>query len=349
MPFSRKRVAFTKILNGTGIIRLIEAFPTRAGLLVLTYHRLGNKPDCDFDRGVISASADQFDQQIAFLKRRFPIVDFEEALRLLRNPTGMKHYYVLLSFDDGYLDNYEAALPVLRAHGCSAIFFVVPQLVGTATLPWWDEIAFLVRSCRRSTLEISRPVPYELELGPDREPAIEVLLRLFKSTANREPDIFLEQLREQANIPIPIQPRRFMNWVEICELAESGMEIGSHTASHLVLGRLPPGRQLQELVSSKMEIEAHTRMRVRAVAYPVGSRTAFSETTEQLVIHAGYEAAFSSYGGMNSPPECRLTSIRRMVPWRLGDSMFATEMSLMSHFGPELSRLAENRSLYRNW
>jgi len=165
MPFSRKRVAFTKILNGTGIIRLIEAFPTRAGLLVLTYHRLGNKPDCDFDRGVISASADQFDQQIAFLKRRFPIVDFEEALRLLRNPTGMKHYYVLLSFDDGYLDNYEAALPVLRAHGCSAIFFVVPQLVGTATLPWWDEIAFLVRSCRRSTLEIS---PYKLELARPR-------------------------------------------------------------------------------------------------------------------------------------------------------------------------------------
>jgi peptidoglycan/xylan/chitin deacetylase (PgdA/CDA1 family) len=188
-----------------------------------------------------------------------------------------------------------------------------------------------------------------VELGSDREPAIRTLLQLFKSTENSEPDRFLEQLRAQTNVRIPAQPRRFMNWPEICELAHSGMEIGSHTASHPILNRLSPEKQLHELVNSKMEIEAHTRTPVRAMAYPIGSRTAFSETTERLVLEAGYEAAFSFFSGINSPPNCRLTNLRRMVPWKLADAQFATEINLMTHFGTLLSKLADNRSASRNW
>ena len=349
MSISKGRVVLSRALNGMGINHLLAALPASPGLLVLNHHRIGEAACCDFDRAVISASADELDQQIVFLQRRFPVVGMDEALHLLRHPARMKHPHILLTFDDGYRDNYDEAAPVLCARGCSAVFFIVPQMVGTAAVPWWDEIAFLLRNCPSPVLELDSPAPFRMELEPDREAAIAHTLIFFKSTANREPDRFLEKLRETVAIPLPKQPRRFMTWEEIRELAASGMEIGSHTASHAILGRLTPERQFQELVGSKQEIEAHTGTPVRTLAYPLGSRAAFSELTEQLALQAGYEAAFSFFSGINSPGNYRLTNLRRMPPWTLAHALFATEISLMTHFGPILSKLADRRSSQRNW
>ncbi len=341
---------FAKTLKRTGLVHLLKMAPTRPGLLVFNYHRVGDASSCDFDRGVMAVSADQLDRQIVLLKRQAQIIGLTEALYLLNHPAQMKRPYALLTFDDGYLDNYEVALPVLRAHGCSAVFFVVPQMVGTAALPWWDEISFLIRNSRRSRLEMPPPLRLTVDSGSDRESAIETVLRFFKSRENRDPDRFLARLREQAGVQISAQPRRFMNWPEIRELVHYEMEIGSHTLSHPILSRLPAEEQLHELVSSKKEIEAHTRTRTRALAYPLGSRSAFTETTRRLVLEAGYEAAFSFFGGTNSPPDCRLTNVRRVAPWPSADSQaFDMEIDLLTRFGPLLSRVAENRSMWRNW
>jgi peptidoglycan/xylan/chitin deacetylase (PgdA/CDA1 family) len=347
---SRKHIVIARVLRWTGVAGLLNRLPTRSGLVVLNYHRVGDASGCDFDRSVMSACVDQLDRQITLLKRRLCLVGFSEALDLLRHPARMTRPFVLLTFDDGYLDDYEVAFPVLRSHGCSAVFFVVPQMVGTALLPWWDEISFLVRNSRKSRLEMPPPMQFQVDLGPNREPAIGTVLRFFKSSANRHPKLFLEQLREQAEVEIPPQPRRFMNWPEICDLAQYGMEIGSHSLSHPILSRLPAAEQLQELVNSKQEIEAHTGTRTRAFAYPVGSRSAFTETTRRLVLEAGYEAAFSFFGGMNSPHDCQLTNVRRMGPWASSDSLaFSTEIDLLTRFGPLLSKVAANQSAWRTW
>jgi peptidoglycan/xylan/chitin deacetylase (PgdA/CDA1 family) len=347
---SRKHIAIAKALQWTGVASLLRMLPTRPGLLVLNYHRIGDASGCDFDRGVMAASADQFDRQLTLLQRRLPIVGFAEALHFLHHPAQMKGPYALLTFDDGYLDNYEVALPVLRARGCSAVFFIAPRMVGTAILPWWDEISFLVRKSPKSHLEMPPPWHFKVDLGADREPAIDTVLRFFKSSANRDPARFLQRLREQAEVEVPVQPRRFMNWQEICHLAEQGMEIGSHTLSHPILSSLPEEEQLQELVNSKKEIEAHTKTPVRAFAYPVGTRSAFTEATRRLVLEAGYEVAFSFFGGINTPPECELTNVRRMGPWPSADSSaFRAEIDLLTRFGPLLSRVANTQSVRRGW
>ncbi len=347
---SSKHILLTQVLRGTGIGSLLTMLPTRPGLLVLNYHRIGDASACEFDRAVIAASAEQLDQHICSLKQYARVVGLSEALHLLQNPAEMRQPYVLLTFDDGYLDNYELAFPVLRAHGCSAVFFVVPQFVGTAAVPWWDEISFLVRNCRRSRVEMPAPLHFTIDLGPDRELAIKTTLTFFKSAENPDPETFLQSLREQAEVHIPPQPRRFMNWDEVRELAHHGINIGSHTFSHPILSRLTADQQLHELVKSKTEIEAHTGTRARVLAYPLGSYSAFTSTTRRLAVEAGYEAAFSFFGGINSPFNCELTNVRRMSPWTSADSrVFNTEINLLTHVGPILSKLADHQSAWRKW
>jgi peptidoglycan/xylan/chitin deacetylase (PgdA/CDA1 family) len=168
------------------------------------------------------------------------------------------------------------------------------------------------------------------------------VLARFKSSAERDPDRLLTAIREQAGITLSHQPTRFMNWSEIRELSQHGMEIGSHTMSHPMLSRLSEEEQLDEFVASKAEIETHIGTTVRAIAYPFGSRDAFNETTRQLVAEAGYETAFSFYGGMNPAFDSEVTSLRRMRPWTWTNvEPFNVELNLLTRFGATISNLAD--------
>jgi len=347
---SRKQLFVTNFLKWTGVHRLIKTLPPRPSLIVVNYHRVGDASGCEFDRNSFGASADQLDQQIRILSRLGPIVDLTEALYLMRHPEKMKRLNVLLTFDDGYLDNYEIAFPVLRANGCSAVFFVVGQMVGSSVVPWWDEISYLIRNSGITALDLPAPWNTRVELGSDREGAIAAALRFYKSDENTDSAQFLEELRRQTGIHVPEQPQRFMGWAELREMIQNGMDIGSHTVTHPILSQISEEEQLRELVESKKVIEANTGARVRALAYPVGSRSAFTRTTMRLALEAGYEAAFSFFGGVNIPPSCEMTNIRRLAPWTADDaSIFTTEMDLMAHLGPAMSRLADRRSAMRNY
>lgn len=298
--------------------------------MVLTHHRVGNAASCEFDRGVFAASVQALGQQLAFLKRRFPVITLAETIDLLRAPERMNRFYVLLTFDDGYLDNYEVVYDKLRAHSCPAVFFVVPELVGSEIVPSWDEIAFLVRNCQSSVLELAYPSQAKVQLRADRESAINLVLKLFKSSDNIDPERFLRELRDITQVQIPTQPRRFMNWSEIRELSNNNMDIGSHTTSHRILSKLLPEEQYREIAESKSTIEYHIGKPVRALAYPVGSRVAFTEATERLVLRAGYEVAFSFYGGVNFRGNDRLTDVRRFEP--PADSvLFRARIALSKH------------------
>src|SRR6266446_5262594 len=121
-PSLSKRQRFARLCCASGLNRLLEWAPRRRGLLVLNYHRVGNPENCAYDQRVFSATPEMFDEQIAYLKRRFSITTLEEAEEFCRRPEGLKHFHVLITFDDGYVDNYDTAYPILRSHAAQGTF-----------------------------------------------------------------------------------------------------------------------------------------------------------------------------------------------------------------------------------
>jgi peptidoglycan/xylan/chitin deacetylase (PgdA/CDA1 family) len=211
---------------------------------------------------------------------------------------------VLLTFDDGYRDNYEVAFPILRLAGLPATFFLPTAFVGSAVWPWWDRIAYAVRNTRR--LDISLGTGEQIRLGSTPEARLQVvrkLLRIYYSLPGSLTQAFVDDIEQRCEVAAPLGRRRFLDWDEAKEMRAAGMDIGAHSHTHPVLARLPAEDQYWELAESRRILEQRLGCDVHSCAYPVGGHEAFDKTTIRAAERAGYRAAFSyDQGGFNAAP-----------------------------------------------
>ena len=284
---------------------------SKPGILIINHHRIGYEESTRFDRKLFSSRPEDFDNQLTYLKKLGPIISCDELEQMVTSRQPIKRLSIVITFDDGYLDNYATAFDILRSHGSSAAFFIVPLYAGTNIVPWWDEIAFLVRNTQRQRLTLTVPVPFEVTLAEDREPAIYAVLQQYKRPDNHSVEQFLVELRAQAECAIPATGRRFLNWEEAREMRNAGMTIGSHTETHRILSQLTPEEQTAELVQSKQEIERQLGTEISTLAYPVGTLGTVDETTQKIALSAGYRMCFSFYGGINTNENLNPADLRR--------------------------------------
>lgn len=309
-----RRAIATEVVSSLRVLSLLERFASRPALAVLVYHRVCRPDDWPYDRDVIEATPEQFDEQMAMLKRRHDVAGPEEMLELIGAPAKLKRLRVAITFDDGYLDNYEHAFPILKSHGLAASFFVPTAFVGSKLLPWWDGIAWAVRNTSRDVLELTYPKPVTIRIDhADPAPAIRSVLRAFKRERNVMLDAFLAGVEGACDLTLPAEApeRQFMSWEDAAEMQRGGMAIGSHAHSHRILGHLSADEQLEECEASRALLRKNDLV-ADCLAYPVGSVLSFTSATKSCVEQAGYRSAFSNYGGLNLPDEMSRFDVKRI-------------------------------------
>jgi peptidoglycan/xylan/chitin deacetylase (PgdA/CDA1 family) len=263
-----------------GTLRLLGAWP---GVLVLTYHRIGDRAGQPWDRAMWSVSAAELDDQLATLARHAEVIGPDEVPAAMHAGRGRR---VLLTFDDGYRDNYELAFPLLRAHGLSATFFLASGFLDDPRPSWWDEIAWMVHRAR----------------GEDA--TIAALIARYKALPDGEGERFLEELAETTGSGrcSPNEAGQlWMTWEMARELRDAGMSIGGHTVTHPVLARLTIERQREEVAGCAHRLREELGVRMRWFAYPVGARDSFTPLTKEILRAGGVELALSFYGGFARP------------------------------------------------
>jgi peptidoglycan/xylan/chitin deacetylase (PgdA/CDA1 family) len=308
-----KRDVLAACSKSIGFTNLLGLLRTKPGLLALNYHRIGVGEDSPYDSGVFSATAEEFDAHVRFLKRHFHVARLDEAIEVVEGARKPRGTVVLLTFDDGYLDNYEIAFPVLSAHGVQGVFFLPTSFIGTNRIPWWDLIASIIKRSRKSAFQLSYPSFHQFDIARDGVLAVvEQVLWVFKREAAEDTECFLTALEEACDSPRPDECQRcFLNWEEASAMLRGGMAIGSHTHNHEILSRLSEEQQLEELVSSKGILEQRLGVPIHAVSYPVGLPESFSSATQAAAERARYRAAFSFYGGCNSFGATERYDVRR--------------------------------------
>ena len=310
-----------RAFGSMGLIGLLEQIAVRRpALVVLTYHRIavpGIASNPYYDP-VISATPDAFEAQIRFLSTRFHILGLDALLNIAADK-GMNARVLsktgkpmaLVTFDDGYRDNCETALPILRKLGVPATFFIPSGFLDAARLPWWDHVACVLKRTRVPRLSLERCPgdvdPIVIDLGPtsnghQRTAAIMTVIRSFLEGAIKDEPWFLAQLDEQAEVPIDsftLGRELFMDLEQLRQLIDAGMSVGSHGQSHRALAGLDDSTQRHELTESKRFLETAIGQEIKALAYPFGWSGSFTARTMQLAIEAGYHLAFSSLEGVN--------------------------------------------------
>jgi peptidoglycan/xylan/chitin deacetylase (PgdA/CDA1 family) len=299
------------------------------GLTVLLYHRIADPAHLDdLDPELVDATPSQFDAQMAYLARHFRPVGLEEVLAAHREKRTLPPDGVMVTFDDGYLDNYTHALPILLRHGIKAVFFVTTGHVSDRRMFWWERIRLIVTTSSLSSVRIAYPTDEELDLSSPgaKARAVRKMTRIVKDRFGLDLDRFLAELAAACRIDwdeaewTRRADRALMTWDDVRALRAAGMGIGSHTRSHRVLQTLPPAELAAELTESRATLEARLGEPVTTIAYPVGKSVAALAPVRQAVADAGYELGFTTTPGMNNlagdedPYDLRRVAMDRDVP-----------------------------------
>lgn len=293
-----KRSLVAQALETTGCGRLLQLAPSWRGLLVLNYHRIGESRHSPLDHDLWSASTEDFDRQIAAVVRDFDVVGVTDLDRVLRSGRGR---HVMITFDDGYLDNYTDAFPVLKRHRAVATFFVTTGFLDVPQVPWWDEIAWMVRSSPLAELPANTwtgmPIPFD---DPHRQRAITRLLSLFKRLDGQRTADFLADLAialQSGRCPVHIAHELWMTWPMLREMRQAGMTVGGHTVNHPVLANLSPEQQDYEVRECRRRLVQEMREPIEAFSYPVGGCDSFNAYTRAALERHGFRWAFTYLGG----------------------------------------------------
>jgi len=297
------RILLAELLERSHCGDYLRRSRSLSGLVVLNYHRIGSAASSPFDHGLWSATEEDFDQQIAFLKSNFDVIspaDLEEAVKYPTNRT------VLITFDDGYADNYTAAFSSLRRHQLPALFFLSTGFLDSPRISWWDEIAWMLRTTSRASIDAS---PWNLPVvNVDRanpESAIRRFLRLYKQLPGEQSASLLDFLAEVTGVgraTPELAQGMWMTWDMVREMHASGMSIGGHTVNHPILARLSAEEQHFEITRSCQRIAEELSSPPEFFSYPVGGTTAFNADTFAALDAANIRFAFTyGFGGYVRP------------------------------------------------
>jgi peptidoglycan/xylan/chitin deacetylase (PgdA/CDA1 family) len=302
------RVSLDRLASISGLLAVSE-FGMRGRLTVLTYHRVLPDALC---RGYLFPSLavpeSMFRGQMATLARRCSVVTLEEGLGALMSGRFPERPMVAVTFDDGYADNVQLAVPIMDALGLRGTFFVVAGLIGTDGELWYDVAAR--RWSTASPAHLCAAVrACGIEPGwSDGKPPIEAWMALLKRMEPADRARAVDALPEPGPSDTRKHLDRLMTPDELRGMQATGHVIGSHTMSHPLLPQLDADALDNELVRSRELIEGWLQSPVRGFCYPNGDH---DDRVIDAVKRAGYTSACTTRQGRN-PVEADPFRLRRV-------------------------------------
>jgi peptidoglycan/xylan/chitin deacetylase (PgdA/CDA1 family) len=286
--------------------------PAGAGarLTVLIFHRVLVAKDPIFPNEVY---AHRFDEICSWLKAWFNVLPLDQAVVQLK--TGaLPARAACITFDDGYADNLGIAVPILKAHGLTATFFIATGFLNGGRM-WNDTIIEAVRGSSGPSLDLS-----SIGLGchpiasPDaKRAAIEAIISQIKYLPMAERIRMTEKLAQVSGVTVPINLMMTSQGVKAMRAA--GMQIGAHTMSHPILATLSAQQARDEICGSQEFLEQLLGERIGLFAYPNGKPGEdYSPQTVDVVRKLGFDAAVSTAWGASRTGD-DLLQIKRFTPW----------------------------------
>ena len=294
-----KREMAASALVRSGVSSVFGRAVRWSGVLTLNYHRIGDGSRSEFDRGLWSATPEEFAAQVEFLQAHFEVIS-PDALEAVRKRGRGR--FAMITFDDGYRDNYTAAFEILKRRGAPATFFVATGFLDSPSLPWWDEIAWMVRRSPKGSVALPEYFAEAVAFDTlDRERAIRCLLRVYKAMPAEKTGGYLAALAEALGSGRADQGAArelWMTWDMLRSMHAGGMTIGGHTVTHPILSQMTEEQQFAQISGCGVRIATEIGTPLTCFSYPVGSPANFNDATRRSLARAGVKHAFSYYGGV---------------------------------------------------
>lgn len=295
----------------------------KQGLSILIFHRVHAQQDPLFPGEMY---AQRFEEVLTRLSACAECVPLLDGVRALRNGT-LKRPSFAITFDDGYADNAETALPILQRLGLHATFYITTGYLNGGRM-WNDSVIEVVRAAPAGLIDLSAFELPTMHMAKDleRRAVIDTVLRHIKhqSPAERQQRVDAFVASSGAFLPNNLMMRD----AQVRELHQAGMTLGAHTLTHPILAALDADAARREIVEGKAALEKIIGEPVQTFAYPNGRpHQDYRAEHVQMVKEAGFEFAVSTALGTTraaSDPH----QLPRFTPWDMSHSMFIFRLFL---------------------
>lgn len=290
---------FGGIFFYAGIFRLVRFCNNVRGrrITIVTYHRITDREISEMEASLpfLFTSQKVFEKQLDFIKSYYRVITFRELNERL-NHNRIAWNSLIITFDDGYEDNFRSAYRSLDKMNLPATFFITVDKIGNKNgRPyWWDRLYYYLKEIEKQGDE---GFNNEVKMGlfPIYEEFKNNPSGLF-SRMNKEETDKIEKLLDRIEKVFGInnenlfQENTMLNWDEISEMSRKH-DFGSHTCSHGNLLKLSDDQKYHEIFESKTIIEKSMSKRVSVFSSPAGH---MNEEIEGCIEKGGYEFAVSA-------------------------------------------------------
>jgi peptidoglycan/xylan/chitin deacetylase (PgdA/CDA1 family) len=293
-------------------------------LSILIFHRVHAHTDSIFPH---EPDAARFERLMRFVGRCFRVMPLGEAVTCLAQGK-LPARALVITFDDGYADNAEVALPILQRCGLTASFFVASGFLDGG-LMWNDSVIECLRNCRHPEIDLAAFALGRCSLaGPaERRLVIDGLLPRIKylSLADRQEAIAtLQHLCGLTDLPTNLMMRS----EQVREIHRAGMEIGAHTTRHPILTTLTTAEAEHEIDEGRQQLQSIIDAPVDVFAYPNGKPGRdYDHSHVSLVKNLGFRGAVSTAPGVARAGD-DLFQLPRFTPWGNSLATWATRLVL---------------------
>lgn len=293
-----------KVIFWGGGGRMMDAYwgPTR--LTVLNYHRVNyiNDPQFHYLKEIVSVTPEMFERHMAFTKQHFNVIDVQTLSDFVEKGRALPPRSCLITFDDGYLDNYTYAYPVLKKYGLPAVIFLMTSAMDDPKVPWWDEMAYYFSRTRKPSADLPLIGTHSLATAQDRDAVRDVLLHKLKEIPQAQKEAELKRIGQAVEVDVPPRDRNlFVTWDQVREMVADGVACQPHTVNHPILTRIDAAQRREELKGSFAKIEEETKRPAIAFAYPNGMPTDYNQDCMQALREVGCKVAFTMTPDLASP------------------------------------------------
>ena len=308
----RRAMAWGYHLSGHFLSRL------QGKVVILTYHRVLSEKELNdqFVQPGMYVREDIFEMQMEFLRAHFEILPLADLLeRWRRRSLDQQKRYCVITFDDGWLDNYLYAYPVLRRHHLPATIFLPTDFIGTEAWFWPERVGYLMKRCMKSGQMAQWTSLWDRYLGmkainesEEESERIDSFIERCKEFPEGEIQGMIEEASRKLGLGFPPE-RLVMNWEEVEEMSAAGVSFGSHSATHTILTKLSREEMRNELEGSFKALQRGKVAVAPVFCYPNGS---FNHAISEQVKEAGYQAAVTTRFGFESGSPEDLFELKRI-------------------------------------
>lgn len=300
-----------------GLTALAAPAGARGKLSVFYFHRALAEPDPLLP---FEPDARMFDRMLGWIASQFRVLDPLEACERLFDGT-LPSRPAMITFDDGYRDNYTVALPLLQQHRMQAAFFIATGFLAGGMM-FNDRVIEAVRGCSRNSLpwpDAAEPLP--LRDLAERRSAIDSILGRIKHLPPAERLERVVELEHAADAG-PASTTMMMTPEQVADLHRAGMQLGGHTRTHPILLALDDGAAQAEISGGAQDLAAITGAPLSLFAYPNGRHSAdFDDRHLGMVGHAGFRYAFTTHAG-GADASMSPFALPRFTPWDRSPARF---------------------------